>query len=56
MTIASDLRRTAYRARTATERRDELIRARRVEGAALRQIADEAGLSHTAIANILDRE
>lgn len=45
----------AKRAREATERRDELIRQMRDEGASLRTIAEVAGLSHTQIKNILVR-
>lgn len=40
------------KAREATERRDEEIRKMRASGYSLRQIADLADLSHTAIANI----
>jgi hypothetical protein len=44
------------KAREATLRRDEAIRAMRAEGATLRAIAESAGLTHTAIAKILSRE
>ena len=43
------------RAREATARRDQLIREMRAEGATLRAIAAEAGLTHTAVAKILAR-
>lgn len=43
----------ARKAREATARRDELIRAMRAEGATLRAIADSAGLTHPAIVKIL---
>ncbi len=46
----------ASQARMATSRRDDLIRGMRAEGASLRQIAVAAGLSHTAIANILAKD
>lgn len=46
----------ARKAREATLRRDEAIRAMRGEGATLRAIADAAGLTHTAVAKILSRE
>jgi hypothetical protein len=42
-------------ARTATQRRDESIRAMRAAGATLREIGEWAGLSHTQIRNILDK-
>lgn len=45
----------AQKARKATERRDDLIRQMRAEGATLRAIAEVAGLTHTAIAKILAR-
>ena len=38
-----------------TALRDKLILRRRQQGASLREIADEAGLSHTAVAKILTR-
>ena len=46
----------AKKARDATVRRDEAIRAMRAEGAALRTIAKAAGLTHSAIAKIIDRD
>ena len=46
----------ANKARAATLRRDKAIRQMRDEGATLRAIAEAAGLTHTAIARILDRE
>lgn len=45
----------AIRAREATTLRDEAIRRMRSEGVSLRLIAESAGLSHSAIARILDR-
>lgn len=45
----------ARKAREATQRRDEAIRAMRDEGASLRTIAEAASLSHTAVAKILNR-
>lgn len=39
--------------REVTVLRDKLIHKRRKQGASLRQIAEEARLSHTQIANIL---
>ena len=41
--------------RAAVERRDKAIRDMRAEGASLREIAGAAGLSHSAVAKILDR-
>lgn len=38
-----------------TEYRNDLIAKRRRSGATLRQIASEAGISHTAVAKILAR-
>ena len=38
-----------------TAKRDTLIRDARSEGLSLRKIADACGLSHTAIAKIVDR-
>lgn len=51
----SALSSAAKKAREWTRRRDALIREARGEGASLRAIASEAGLSHTAIAKILAR-
>ena len=45
----------AKKAREATARRDDAIRRMRGEGASLRDIAQVAELSHTAIAKILAR-
>jgi hypothetical protein len=45
----------ARKAREATARRDEAIRAMRDTGVPLRAIGDAAGLSHSAIAKILTR-
>lgn len=55
MTTAEQLASQARKAREATLRRDELIRAMRAEGASLRTIAGVAGLSHMAISKILAR-
>jgi transcriptional regulator with XRE-family HTH domain len=43
------------RARDATQCRDAAIRDARAGGLSLRDIAEAAGLSHTAIAKILTR-
>jgi lambda repressor-like predicted transcriptional regulator len=43
----------ARKAREATAKRNEAIATMRREGASLREIAAAAGLSHTAVANIL---
>lgn len=48
----NDLRNAARKAREWTERRDALIRA---DTRSLRDIAADAGLSHTAIAKIRAR-
>lgn len=45
----------ARKAREATGRRDEEIRRMRAEGSTLRAIAEAAGLTHTAIAKIVNR-
>lgn len=45
----------ANEARAWTSMRDEAIRQMRAEGASLRTIAVAAGLTHTAIAKILER-
>lgn len=55
MTTAQQLASQARKAREATARRDQLIRAVRDEGSTLRAIADVAGLTHTAVAKILAR-
>lgn len=52
---AQQLARASRTVREATARRDSLIRQLHDEGASLRQIAEAAGLSHTAIAKILRR-
>ena len=49
------LTRAAWRARQATLERDAVICELRVKGVSLRQIAEAAGLSHTAIAKIVHR-
>jgi DNA invertase Pin-like site-specific DNA recombinase len=46
----------AKKAREATARRDQEIREMHAGGATLRAIGEAAGLSHTAIKKILDRE
>lgn len=55
MTTAQNLSSQAKKAREATARRDQLIRAMRDEGSTLRAIAEVAGLTHTAVAKILSR-
>jgi lambda repressor-like predicted transcriptional regulator len=45
----------AVKAREATVRRDEAIRAMHEQGESLRAIAAAAGLSHSAIAKIVAR-
>jgi hypothetical protein len=52
----ADVARWAQRAREATSRRDEAIRAAREAGVPLRRVAEAAGLSHTAVAKIAARE
>ena len=54
-TTAQRLAAWADRARQATDRRNELIRQMRDEGATLRQIAAAAGVSHVSVAKILAR-
>lgn len=49
------VKRNARKAREATEQRDAAIVRLRAEGASLRAIAEAAGLSHTAVAKIIDR-
>lgn len=51
----TDIANAASKAREWTERRDALIREARADGASLRAIAVQAGLSHTAIAKIVAR-
>lgn len=51
----SELSTAAHKAREWTERRDALIRSARKTGRSLRDIAEEAGISHTAVAKILSR-
>jgi len=53
MTTTAELARWATKAREATLRRDRLIVAMRAEGATHRAIAEAAGLSHTAVQNVL---
>jgi helix-turn-helix protein len=58
MTASEELRgvnRLSSRVRLATEERDQWIRKAHAAGESLRTIAEAAGLSHTAIANILRR-
>lgn len=55
MTPAKAVANWAEKARAATRRRDEAIRQMRAGGASLRAIGEAAGLSHTAVANILNR-
>lgn len=56
MTTGGQVASQARKAREATARRDQLIRQMRAEGATLRAIAKAAGLTHTAVAKILDRK
>lgn len=51
----ANLRRLGQRAQAAIAARDDAIRAARAEGMTLREIGDAVGLSHTAIANIVNR-
>jgi hypothetical protein len=53
--LASLARRKAKEAAKATEDRNEAIHKMRDDGASLRTIAETVGLSHTAVAKILDR-
>jgi len=55
MSGVTEVRRAAKAAREATARRNTAIVAMREAGASLRTIAEAAGLSHTAVANILSR-
>lgn len=50
---AGEVRRWSQKAREATVRRNEAIRAMRAAGRPLMEIAEAAGLSHTAIAKIV---
>lgn len=50
-----ELARWAEKARTATVRRDELIRQMRSGGSSLRVLGEAAGLSHMAVSKIADR-
>ena len=52
---ASQVERLAAKAREATARRDEAIRAMVAQGASLREVAQAAGLSHTGVAKIAQR-
>lgn len=55
MSTPDDLREVAHRLHQLTARRDALVRQRIKEGAPLRTIAEEAGLSHAGVARIRDR-
>lgn len=55
MNTAGQLSEVAARLAALRERRDELVRLRHAEGASLRQIADEAGLSHSGVKRVLER-
>jgi hypothetical protein len=52
---APEVRRWSMQAREATAERDQAIGAMREDGASLREIAEAAQLSHTAVAKILQR-
>lgn len=52
---AAEVRRWADKARAATEKRDDAIRAMRAEGATLRDIAAAAGMTHAGVARVLKR-
>ncbi len=52
----NDLARAALKAVEWTRKRDALIRDAHTSGLSLRTIAAQAGLSHTAIAKIVERE
>lgn len=54
-TTTANLRRLGARARVAIGVRDDAIRAARAQGMSLREIGDAVGLSHTAVANIVNR-
>ena len=51
----SELTNAAKKARDWTVKRDALIRERHAAGVSLRAIGEEAGLSHSAIAKIVER-
>ena len=55
MNTAEQLSEVAARLAALRERRDDLVRARHAEGASLRQIAEEAGLSHSGVKRVLER-
>ena len=55
MTTAEQLEEIARRLAATRDRRDELVCQRHSEGASLRQIAEEAGLSHSGVKRILER-
>lgn len=55
MTPSGGVASWASKAREATAKRDEAIRAMRAEGASLRAIAVQAGLTHAGVAKILGR-
>jgi len=52
---AAQLTDVAHRLTTIRARRDELVCQRRSEGASLRAIAAEGGISHSAVRRILER-
>jgi DNA invertase Pin-like site-specific DNA recombinase len=52
---AEQLSEVSRQARDTLVLRDQLVRQMRADGASLRQIAEAAGLSHSAIARILAR-
>lgn len=55
MDTAHQLSEVAARLAALRQRRDELVRQRHDEGAPLRQIASEAGMSHSGVRRVLER-
>ena len=55
-TAAARVRAARRQIAEATARRDQAMRDMRAEGATLREIADEAGLTHTGVRKILGRD
>lgn len=55
MSATEQVLRRSVEAREAKERRDEAIRAMRLEGATLRAIAAAAGMSVAGVQRVLDR-
>ncbi len=55
MSTSEQLSEVSRRLEALRERRDELVRQRRSEGASLRVIAEEAGLSHSGVVRVLER-